>query len=65
MAKPGVLRRPVGSTGAFSEHAKLPRDLPAGTVADLDASGDVVLSVGGCVGCNPRAMFFTGGFDKM
>src|SRR5947207_15370071 len=29
MAKPGVvLRRPVGSNGAFSEHAKLPKYLP-------------------------------------
>ena len=29
MAKPGVvLRRPVGSNGAFSEHAKLPKHLP-------------------------------------
>jgi hypothetical protein len=29
MARPGiVLRRPVGSTGAFSEHAELPRNLP-------------------------------------
>lgn len=32
MARPGVvLRRPVGSTGAFSEHAELPKELPAGT----------------------------------
>lgn len=32
MAHPGVvLRRPVGSDGAFSEHAELPKDLPAGT----------------------------------
>jgi colicin import membrane protein len=31
MAHPGVvLRRPVGSDGAFSEHAKLPTDLPVG-----------------------------------
>ena len=31
MAHPGVvLRRPVGSTGAFSEHAQLPTDLPVG-----------------------------------
>jgi hypothetical protein len=31
MAQPGVvLRRPVGSTGAFSEHAQLPTDLPVG-----------------------------------
>ena len=31
MAHPGVvLRRPVGSTGAFSEHAELPKDLPTG-----------------------------------
>ena len=31
MAHPGVvLRRPVGSNGAFSEHAKLPTDLPIG-----------------------------------
>src|SRR5262245_23628215 len=29
MAHPGVvLRRPVGSTGAFSEHARLPTELP-------------------------------------
>jgi colicin import membrane protein len=29
LAKPGVvLRRPVGSDGAFSEHAKLPKNLP-------------------------------------
>lgn len=32
MAHPGVvLRRPVGSDGAFSEHAELPKNLPAGT----------------------------------
>ena len=31
MAHPGVvLRRPVGTNGAFSEHAKLPTDLPVG-----------------------------------
>lgn len=31
MAHPGVvLRRAVGSTGAFSEHAQLPTDLPVG-----------------------------------
>ena len=31
MAHPGVvLRRPVGSTGAFGEHAQLPTDLPVG-----------------------------------
>ncbi len=31
MAHPGVvLRRPVGSTGTFSEHAELPTDLPVG-----------------------------------
>ncbi len=31
MAKPGVvLRRPVGSKGVFTEHAKLPKHLPAG-----------------------------------
>jgi colicin import membrane protein len=31
MAHPGVvLRRPVGSDGAFGEHAKLPTDLPVG-----------------------------------
>lgn len=31
MAKPGVvLRRPVGSNGAFSEHARLPKHLPYG-----------------------------------
>ena len=29
MAKPGVvLKRPVGSSGPFTEHAELPRDLP-------------------------------------
>ena len=29
MAKPGVvLKRPVGSNGRFTEHAKLPKDLP-------------------------------------
>jgi colicin import membrane protein len=29
MAKPGVvLKRPVGSHGSFTEHAKLPKDLP-------------------------------------
>ena len=33
MAKPGVvLRRPVGSNGAFPEHAELPKDLPVGLV---------------------------------
>jgi colicin import membrane protein len=33
MAHPGVvLRRPVGSNGAFSEHAELPKDLPTGNV---------------------------------
>ncbi len=33
MAHPGVvLRRPVGTSGAFSEHAKLPTGLPVGTV---------------------------------
>src|SRR6185437_12042537 len=32
MAKPGVvLKRPVGSKGRFSEHAKLPKDLPEET----------------------------------
>ena len=31
MAHPGVvLRRPVGSNGAYSEHAELPTDLPVG-----------------------------------
>ena len=31
MANPGiVLRRPVGTNGAFSEHAELPTDLPVG-----------------------------------
>jgi hypothetical protein len=34
MAKPGVvLKRPVGSTGHFKEHAELPRDLAGGDVA--------------------------------
>ncbi|WP_421994462.1 cell envelope biogenesis protein TolA [Reyranella sp.] len=33
MARPGVvLRRPVGSTGAFSEHAKLPENLASRVV---------------------------------
>jgi colicin import membrane protein len=33
MAKPGVvLRRPVGSKGAFTEHAKLPKALSEGTL---------------------------------
>jgi colicin import membrane protein len=33
LAKPGVvLRRPVGSTEAFREHAHLPKDLPIGKV---------------------------------
>src|SRR5829696_793374 len=33
MAHPGVvLRRPVGSSGAFSEHAQLPTDLPTNNV---------------------------------
>jgi colicin import membrane protein len=33
MAKPGVvLRRPVGSHGAFGEHAALPKDLPTTVV---------------------------------
>jgi colicin import membrane protein len=35
MAKPGVvLRRPVGSNGAFSEHAELPKDLPIDNVEE-------------------------------
>src|SRR6187200_496745 len=28
MAKPGVVLRPVGSNGAFTEHAEVPKDLP-------------------------------------
>jgi hypothetical protein len=39
MAHPGVvLRRPVGSNGAFSEHAKLPTDLPVGRPARAPAT---------------------------
>jgi colicin import membrane protein len=35
LAKPGVvLRRPVGSTEAFREHAHLPKDLPSGRVKE-------------------------------
>jgi colicin import membrane protein len=35
MAKPGVvLKRPVGSNGAFSEHAELPKDLPTDKVKE-------------------------------
>ena len=35
MAKPAVvLRRPVGSNGAFSEHAALPKDLPIDKVEE-------------------------------
>jgi colicin import membrane protein len=35
MAKPGVvLRRSVGSAGPFTEHAKLPKDLPGGRVEE-------------------------------
>jgi colicin import membrane protein len=38
MAHPGVvLRRPVGSNGAFSEHAKLPTDLPVGNAKHAPA----------------------------
>ena len=38
MARPGVvLRRPVGSAGAFVEHAHLPKHLPAGK-ADHEAA---------------------------
>ena len=38
MAHPGVvLRRPVGSTGAFSEHAQLPTDLPVGKAKQAPA----------------------------
>ena len=41
MAHPGVvLRRPVGSNGAFSEHAKLPTDLPTGNGKRDDAKRD-------------------------
>jgi colicin import membrane protein len=37
-AKPGVvLRRPVGSDGAFSEHAKLPKELPIDKVTERPA----------------------------
>src|SRR3954462_12697693 len=33
MRKPGViLKRPIGSTGPFKEHADLPTDLPTGKV---------------------------------
>ncbi|WP_024512007.1 hypothetical protein [Bradyrhizobium sp. ARR65] len=38
MAKPGVvLRRPVGSTGPFREHASLPSHLPGADVEDRTA----------------------------
>ena len=38
MAHPGVvLRRPVGTTGAFSQHAELPTDLPAGKAKQAPA----------------------------
>jgi hypothetical protein len=38
LAKPGVvLRRPVGSDGAFSEHAELPKELPVDKVKDRTA----------------------------
>src|SRR4051794_37332733 len=38
MAKPGVvLRRPVGSNGAFSEHAELPKELPVDKVKEKPA----------------------------
>src|SRR5918994_3830877 len=43
VAKPGVvLRRPVGSDGAFSEHAELPKELPIdkGEGEDSKASSD-------------------------
>jgi hypothetical protein len=38
LAKPGVvLRRPVGSDGAFSEHAELPKELPVDKVKERTA----------------------------
>jgi colicin import membrane protein len=38
LAKPGVvLRRPVGSDGAFSEHAELPKELPVDKVTERPA----------------------------
>ena len=38
LAKPGVvLRRPVGSDGAFSEHADLPKELPIEQVKERTA----------------------------
>jgi colicin import membrane protein len=38
MAKPGVvLKRPVGSNGAFSEHPPLPKDLPIDKVKERPA----------------------------
>jgi colicin import membrane protein len=38
VAKPGVvLRRPVGSDGAFSEHAELPKELPIDKVKERTA----------------------------
>jgi hypothetical protein len=38
MARPGVvLRRPVGSNGAFGEHAELPTDLPVGNTTRASA----------------------------
>jgi hypothetical protein len=42
MAKPVVLRRPVGSDGSFGEHAELPTNLGDGespTIADRKAKG--------------------------
>jgi len=37
MAKPGVvLKRPVGSTGRFVEHAELPANLPAGRKTSVE-----------------------------
>jgi colicin import membrane protein len=39
LAKPGVvLRRPVGSDGAFSEHAELPKELPVDKVKERTAT---------------------------
>jgi colicin import membrane protein len=45
VAKPGVvLRRPVGSDGAFSEHAELPKELPIDRVKERTAKARATTS---------------------
>ena len=45
LAKPGVvLRRPVGSDGAFSEHAELPKELPVDKVKERTAKPRATIS---------------------